>query len=128
MERCDVFVIGGGGTGSDITGSLAGEGLSVVMAERDLLGGECANYGCDPTKAMLKSARVAALARRAGDYGVRVPSVEVDFDAVMERVRRLIDASGRQFDPAIVDVFIPIAEKEVLNVFAASGTASRAAL
>ena len=91
MERCDVFVIGGGGTGSDITGSLAGEGLSVVMAERDLLGGECANYGCDPTKAMLKSARVAALARRAGAYGVRIPSVEVDFDAVMRRVRRLIE-------------------------------------
>ena len=91
MEHADVFVIGGGGTGSDITGSLAESGFRVVMAERDKLGGECANYGCDPTKAMLKAARVAALARRAGEFGVRVPSVEVDFAAVMVRVRRLVE-------------------------------------
>lgn len=91
MEHADVFVIGGGGTGSDVTGSLAEAGVRVVMAERDKLGGECAHYGCDPTKAMLKAARVAALARRAGDFGVRVPSVEVDFEAVMARVRRLVE-------------------------------------
>src|SRR5438105_10090205 len=70
MERVDVFVIGGGGTGSDVTYALAGAGLRVVMAERGVLGGECAHFGCDPTKAMLKSARVAALARRAGEFGV----------------------------------------------------------
>jgi pyruvate/2-oxoglutarate dehydrogenase complex dihydrolipoamide dehydrogenase (E3) component len=91
MEKIDVFVVGAGGTGSDVTYRLAGEGLSVVMAEREHLGGECSKFGCDPTKAMLKSARVAALARRAGEFGVRVPSVEVDFDAVMRRVRRLVD-------------------------------------
>jgi pyruvate/2-oxoglutarate dehydrogenase complex dihydrolipoamide dehydrogenase (E3) component len=91
MERVDVFVIGGGGTGSDVTGSLPRAGLSVAMAERDRLGGECAHYGCDPTKAMLKSARVAARARRAAEFGVRIPSVDVDFEAVMARVRRLID-------------------------------------
>ena len=92
MDRCDVFVIGGGGCGSDVTYALAGAGLSVVMAERDRLGGECAHYGCDPTKAMLRSARVAALARRAQEFGVRVGGpVEVDFEAVMGRVRRLID-------------------------------------
>jgi pyruvate/2-oxoglutarate dehydrogenase complex dihydrolipoamide dehydrogenase (E3) component len=91
VEHVDVFVVGGGATGSDLTGSLAGAGLKVALAERDKLGGECANYGCDPTKAMLKSARVAALARRAADFGVRIPSVEVDFRAVMARVRRLVD-------------------------------------
>ena len=91
MEKVDVFVIGGGGTGSDVTYTLAGAGLRVAMAERDRLGGECAHFGCDPTKAMLKSARVAALARRAAEFGVRVPSVEVDLGAVMRRVRRLVD-------------------------------------
>jgi pyruvate/2-oxoglutarate dehydrogenase complex dihydrolipoamide dehydrogenase (E3) component len=90
-ERVDVFVIGGGGLGSDVTSALAGAGLSVVMAERGKLGGECSHYGCDPTKAMLKSARVAAQARRAGEFGVRVPSVDVDFAVVMTRVRRLIE-------------------------------------
>lgn len=91
MERVDVFVIGGGGTGSDVTYALAGAGMNVVMAEREVLGGECANFGCDPTKAMLKAARVAATARRAGEYGIRVGRVEVDFPAVMRRVRALID-------------------------------------
>src|SRR5439155_2193412 len=43
MEKVDVFVIGGGGTGSDVTYALAGAGLNVVMAEREVLGGECAN-------------------------------------------------------------------------------------
>jgi pyruvate/2-oxoglutarate dehydrogenase complex dihydrolipoamide dehydrogenase (E3) component len=91
VERVDVFVIGGGGTGSDITADLSRSGFSVAMAERDKLGGECANYGCDPTKAMLKAAKIAAWARKADGYGIRIPTVEVDFSAVMERVRRLID-------------------------------------
>jgi pyruvate/2-oxoglutarate dehydrogenase complex dihydrolipoamide dehydrogenase (E3) component len=91
MEKFDVFVIGGGGTGSDVTYALAGAGMRVAMAEREHLGGECAHFGCDPTKAMLKSARVAALARRAAEFGVRVPTVEVDLEAVMQRVRRLVD-------------------------------------
>lgn len=91
MKRVDVFVIGGGGCGSDVTYALSGAGLAVMMAEREVLGGECANFGCDPTKAMLKSARVAALARRAGEFGVTVPSVGVDFAAVTARVRRLVD-------------------------------------
>src|SRR2546421_1157248 len=72
--------------------------------------------------------------------GSRIVAVVDAFDAMIssrsyrrglsphEAIRRLIDASGQQFDSAIVDVFIPIAEKDVLNVFAATGTASRAAL
>ena len=91
MDKVDVFVIGGGGTGSDVTYALAGAGLRVAMAERERLGGECAHFGCDPTKAMLKSARVAALARRAAEFGIRVPTVDVDLEAVMRRVRRLVD-------------------------------------
>ena len=90
LEHVDVFVIGGGGTGSDLTWKLSGAGLRVALAERDKLGGECANYGCDPTKAMLKAARVAASARRAGEFGIRVGSVDVDFRAVMARVAALI--------------------------------------
>jgi pyruvate/2-oxoglutarate dehydrogenase complex dihydrolipoamide dehydrogenase (E3) component len=96
VERVDVFVIGGGGTGSDVTAALAGAGMNVAMAEREALGGECANFGCDPSKAMLKAARVAALARRAGEFGIRVGRVEVDFPAVMRRVRALIDEETRE--------------------------------
>lgn len=91
-DRFEVFVIGGGGTGSEIVGSIASAGeMRVGMAERDRLGGECNWYGCVPTKIMLRSAKIAALARAAVTFGVRIPSVEVDFDAVRERVRRIIE-------------------------------------
>jgi pyruvate/2-oxoglutarate dehydrogenase complex dihydrolipoamide dehydrogenase (E3) component len=95
MERFDVFVIGGGGTGSEVAFRLGHEsGLRVAMAERDRLGGECNNYGCVPTKVMLRSAKIAALARDAERFGVHIPTVEIDFGAVMGRVRAVIDASS----------------------------------
>src|SRR2546423_8645294 len=91
MERFDVFVIGGGGTGSEVAFSLAEQNdLRIGIAERDKLGGECNHYGCVPTKTMLASAKGAASARDADRYGVRVGSVEVDFAAVMRRVRDVI--------------------------------------
>src|SRR5437773_7464781 len=93
-ERFDVFVIGGGGTGSEVAFRLAEAGMRVAIAERDKLGGECNHYGCVPTKAMLASARVASTARGAGRFGVRVPSVRVDFGAVMDRVRAIIAAQS----------------------------------
>src|SRR5437867_609726 len=109
MERFDVFVIGGGGTGSEIAFSLAGR-FKVGIAERDKLGGECNHYGCVPTKTMLKSAKVAASARDAGHFGVRIPEVEVDFPAVMERVRSVIDSQSgegaKPFEDAGVRVFL----------------------
>src|SRR5438445_9307874 len=95
MERFDVFVIGGGGTGSEVAFRLGHQsGLRVGMAERDRLGGECNNYGCVPTKVMLRSAKIAALARDAERFGVNIPTVEVDFGAVMDRVRAVIEASS----------------------------------
>jgi pyruvate/2-oxoglutarate dehydrogenase complex dihydrolipoamide dehydrogenase (E3) component len=91
----DVFVIGGGGTGSEIAFRLGRErGLHVGLAEKDKLGGECNNYGCVPTKVMLRSARVAALARDSARFGVNIPKVEVDFAAVMNRVRAVINAES----------------------------------
>lgn len=94
-RRFDVFVIGGGGTGSEIAFRLGRErGLHVGIAEKDKLGGECNNYGCVPTKVMLRSARVAALARDSARFGVNIPKVEVDFAAVMNRVRAVINAES----------------------------------
>ncbi len=94
-ERFDVFVVGGGGAGSEVAFSLGGRGdLRVAIAERDKLGGECNHYGCVPTKAMLASARVAATARGAERFGVRVDGVEIDFGALMDRVRRIISSQS----------------------------------
>ena len=109
MERFDVFVIGGGGTGSEVAFRLGREsGLSVGMAERDRLGGECNNYGCVPTKVMLRSAKIAALARDAERFGVHVPIVEIDLGAVMDRVRAVIDASSGEDAAPFEDVGITV--------------------
>ena len=69
MERFDLFVVGGGRTGSEIAPNLGREGgLNVGIAERDTLGGECTYYGCVLTKVMLRSAKIAALARDAEPF------------------------------------------------------------
>jgi pyruvate/2-oxoglutarate dehydrogenase complex dihydrolipoamide dehydrogenase (E3) component len=101
MERVDVFVIGGGGTGSEIAFSLArSSGSTVALAERDKLGGECNHYGCVPTKVMLRSAKLAKLARDGARFGLRIPEVEVDFAAVQQRARDVIESqSGDGADP-----------------------------
>lgn len=101
MDRVDVFVIGGGGTGSEVAFSLArSSGLTVAIAERDKLGGECNHYGCVPTKVMLRSAKIAKLARDGERFGLRIPEVEVDFGAVKQRARDVIDAqSGEGAEP-----------------------------
>ena len=91
VERFDVFVIGGGGTGSEITFRLGrAGGLRVGLAERDKLGGECNHYGCVPTKVMLRSATIAAQARDAGRFGIGIPSVEVDLPAIQRRAREIV--------------------------------------
>ena len=96
-----MLVIGGGATGSEVAYRLGRQsGLRVGIAERDRLGGECNNYGCVPTKVMLRSAKIAAIARDAERFGVRIPSVEIDFGAVMDRVRAVIQASsGEDAEP-----------------------------
>jgi pyruvate/2-oxoglutarate dehydrogenase complex dihydrolipoamide dehydrogenase (E3) component len=94
-ERYDVFVIGGGGTGSEIAFRLGERGdLRVAIAERDTLGGECNHYGCVPTKVMLRSARIAASARDARRFGVRIPAVEVDLATIQQRARDIVASNA----------------------------------
>jgi pyruvate/2-oxoglutarate dehydrogenase complex dihydrolipoamide dehydrogenase (E3) component len=101
MERVDVFVIGGGGTGSEIAFRLGERGdRTVALAERDKLGGECNHYGCVPTKVMLRSAKLAHDARTAGSFGVMIPQVEVDLRAIQERARDIVRSqSGEGAEP-----------------------------
>jgi dihydrolipoamide dehydrogenase len=90
METADVIVIGSGQAGVPLAADFAKEGRNVVLFERDSLGGSCINYGCTPSKAFLAAAHAAGRARQAKDLGVNV-QVEVDFPAVMERVRSIRD-------------------------------------
>ena len=89
----DAAIIGTGQAGPALATALAGRGESVALFEGGLLGGSCVNVGCTPTKTLRKSARVAHLARRAAEFGVRTGEVKVDFAAVMERTADVVRAS-----------------------------------
>jgi len=110
--RYNLVVIGAGTAGLVAAAGAAGLGAKVALVERHLLGGDCLNVGCVPSKCLIRSSRAAADARAAGPFGVRVPEgVEVDFPAVMERMRRLrarISAhdSAARFRGLGVDVFL----------------------
>ncbi|MEH2248098.1 FAD-dependent oxidoreductase [Nostoc sp.] len=88
METADVIIIGSGQGGVPLAADFAKEGRKVVLFERDILGGSCINYGCTPSKAFLAAAHAAGRARQAKDLGIYA-QVEVDFPAVMERVRSI---------------------------------------
>ncbi len=90
-ERFDDLVIGTGQAGKPLAGALAEAGRRVGIVERDRVGGTCVVRGCTPSKTMVASARVAHLARRSSDYGVRTGSVSVDMEAVRRRKREIVD-------------------------------------
>jgi pyruvate/2-oxoglutarate dehydrogenase complex dihydrolipoamide dehydrogenase (E3) component len=111
--RYNLVVIGAGTAGLVTAAGAAGLGAKVALIERHLMGGDCLNVGCVPSKVLLRSAHLAAEIRDAGELGVRVPEgTRVDFGAVMERMRRLrsrisaVDSARRFRDDLGVDVFI----------------------
>ncbi len=88
----DAVIIGAGQAGGPLAGALARAGRRTALIERTHVGGTCVNEGCTPTKTMVASARVAYLARRAADYGVRTGPVPVDMAAVRQRKRNIVDS------------------------------------
>lgn len=91
MEQFDAIVMGAGQAGPGVAAAYAAEGRRVALTEVDRVGGTCLNHGCRPTKALRASARIAHLARRAGEYGIGTGDVVVDFPAVMRRMHDMID-------------------------------------
>lgn len=91
-EQFDAIVIGTGQAGKPLALALAEAGKRTAVLEREHVGGSCINYGCTPTKTMVASARVAHLARRGGDYGVRTGDVGVDLKRVRERKRSIVES------------------------------------
>jgi pyruvate/2-oxoglutarate dehydrogenase complex dihydrolipoamide dehydrogenase (E3) component len=87
----DAIVIGSGQGGTPLAKALAGAGRRTALIEREHVGGTCVNEGCTPTKTMVASARVAYLARRGADYGVRTGSISVDMVKVRDRKRGIVD-------------------------------------
>jgi pyruvate/2-oxoglutarate dehydrogenase complex dihydrolipoamide dehydrogenase (E3) component len=88
--RYNLVVVGAGPAGLVCAAGAAGLGARVALIEKYRLGGDCLHYGCVPSKAVIRSARSAAEARRAGEFGVRVTGpIGVDFADLMQRMRRL---------------------------------------
>lgn len=94
----DAIVIGGGQAGPFLAARLAGAGRKVALIERRFMGGTCVNDGCQPTKTLVASARVAWLARRAKDFGVSTGPVSVDMAAVKARKQKIVLASRQGLD------------------------------
>ena len=93
IQSYDAIVIGAGQSGPPLAVRLAQAGRRVLLVERTHLGGTCVNDGCTPTKAMVASARVAHLARRAADFGVEAGPVSVDMAAIKARKDKIVGAS-----------------------------------
>jgi pyruvate/2-oxoglutarate dehydrogenase complex dihydrolipoamide dehydrogenase (E3) component len=94
----DSVVIGGGQAGPFLAARLAEAGQTVALIERRFMGGTCVNDGCQPTKTLVASARVAWLARRAKDFGVSTGPVSVDMAAVKARKEAVVHASRQGLD------------------------------
>ena len=94
MTQYDAIVIGTGQAGPPLATRLAKSGLKVAIIERNLFGGTCVNTGCIPTKTLIASARAAAVARRAPEYGVLVDGpIRIDMKAVKARKDKISGAS-----------------------------------
>src|ERR1700730_7850438 len=88
--RYNLVVIGGGTAGLVTAAGAAGLGAKVALVERHLMGGDCLNYGCVPSKALLSAARAAAQVHDTNRFGVTIDGdVRVDFPVIMERMRRI---------------------------------------
>jgi pyruvate/2-oxoglutarate dehydrogenase complex dihydrolipoamide dehydrogenase (E3) component/uncharacterized membrane protein YdjX (TVP38/TMEM64 family) len=110
--RYNMVVIGAGTAGLVSAAGAAGLGAKVALIERNLLGGDCLNVGCVPSKAIIRTARAAHDARNGTEFGVRqFGEPEIGFAAAMERMRRLragisLHDSAERFRSLGIDVYI----------------------
>ena len=110
--RYNLVVIGAGTAGLVAAAGAAGLGARVALVERRLMGGDCLNFGCVPSKALIRASRVCSAINHATGYGI-VPTApaHAEFGAVMERMRRLradlsANDSAARFKSLGVDVFL----------------------
>ncbi len=112
VGRYNLVVIGAGTAGLVTAAGAAGLGAKVALIERDLMGGDCLNVGCVPSKALISAARAIAATRSTTPMGIRVETPAVaDFPEVMRRLRRLRSEiapndSAARFASLGVDVFL----------------------
>ena len=95
MEKFDLIVLGSG-PGGYVTAIRASQlGLKTAIIEKESLGGVCLNWGCIPTKALLKSAQVFEYLKNAEDYGINVNDINKNFNSVIKRSRKVADKMSK---------------------------------
>jgi len=109
----DLVVIGAGTAGLVVAAGVAGLGigLKVALVEKKLLGGDCLNFGCVPSKCVIRSGRVLGEINRAKNLGINIAEPSVDFSRVMERMRKVRSRisdhdSVQRFQSLGIDVFL----------------------
>src|SRR5689334_12236269 len=88
----DLCVIGAGSGGLSVAAAAAAFGVPVVLVEKGKMGGDCLNYGCVPSKALLAAGKHAHAAQRVSPFGLKLPRAEVDFAKVHTHVHGVIAA------------------------------------
>ena len=90
MKHYDAIIIGAGQAGTPLAKKLAMAGKKTAVIEKRIVGGTCINDGCTPTKAMIASARAIYKAKTAGDLGVQIESIQVDFKKIKSRKDEIV--------------------------------------
>ena len=130
-ERYNLVVIGAGTAGLVAAHGAAALGAKVALIERNLLGGDCLNVGCVPSKAIIRTAHLYAEMRSAEHYGAQIPAdIRVDFPAVMRRMRAIrarisLADSVRRLSAAGVDVFFGEARFTATDLLTVDGAKLR---
>jgi len=94
-KEFDLIVIGGGPGGYVAAIRSSQLGMSTALVEKDRLGGVCLNWGCIPTKALLKNAEIVNLAKRGDEYGIKFDNLSIDFPKVIARSRKAADRMSK---------------------------------
>lgn len=90
--QCDICVIGGGSGGLSVAAAAAAFGRKVVLIEKHKMGGDCLNYGCVPSKALIAAARRAHHIRNSAAFGIATQAPQIDYQAVHDHVKDVIAA------------------------------------
>src|SRR5271167_3196076 len=91
IERYEILGIGSGESGKHLTWTMAQAGHRTAVVERKFIGGSCPNIACLPSKNVIRSAKAAWFARRAGEYGVQTGPVATAMKGVLNRKRKMVE-------------------------------------
>jgi len=103
MKSYDAIVIGSGQGGTPLARKLGNKGLKTAIIERRWAGGTCINDGCTPTKTMVASARIAYMAGRAKEFGLRLNEFSIDMAAVYNRKQRVVESFRNSSEKGLLD-------------------------